>query len=79
MQKSNKCCHNEIKVVKLQQDQQQFSENVSLKALETPVSYTSLYLVLPFQNLKSTHYFQNHSPPLLSASDIYLQINVFRI
>ena len=77
---SNGCCRNEIKVVKLVQDQ----SNVALITIEIPsvkevVSLPSEFLVASFHNVFEKRHFHNHSPPLLSEQDTYLQNNVFRI
>lgn len=74
------CCHDETKVLKLVQDQIKIPvttfELPSLDVLAADVSEfiaVSVYPVTPQAHLN------NHSPPLLSAQDTYLQINVFRI
>lgn len=77
---SKGCCHNEIKVVKLEQDQSPvYSLSFELPALEVPVSYTSSFLVSAFFNEETKRHYHNHSPPLLSEQDTYLQNSVFRI
>ena len=77
---SNGCCRNEFKVVKLEQDQ----NKVSFATIETPslkavASVPSGFIVAPFENIFGQRCFHNHSPPLLSEQDIYLQNNNFRI
>lgn len=77
---SNGCCRDEMIVVKLVQDQNnlpatdfQFSAPDSAPAIVSSFLFTQLF------NEKPQRHFQNHSPPLLSAQDTYLQNNVFRI
>ncbi len=77
---SNGCCRDEVKVVKLVQDQ----NKIPVVTYELPslqeLSFTpSSFLVSLVQNVDVQRHFYNHSPPLLSAQDTYLQINVFRI
>ena len=77
--KSNGCCHDEVKVVKLQQDQQSVQTGISIKSPGPTASLTSLFLILPFQNIDGIRHNSDHSPPLLPTQDIYLQNGVFRI
>ncbi len=77
---SEGCCRDEVKVVKLQQDQNKLIYGLpGIAKLSVPVIETSEFIVSPFTPFISTRYFQNHSPPLLSAQNTYLLNNVFRI
>lgn len=77
---SNGCCRDEITVVKLVQDQNKTPLLAfEIPALETKAITPSEFIVAPFANFDEQRHFHNHSPPLLSAQDIYLQNNVFRI
>lgn len=77
---SNGCCHDEIKVVKLEQDQNTFSAaSLTIPAPDIAAIIPSAFITADFFNDKGQAHFHNHSPPLLSAQDIYLQINTFRI
>lgn len=77
---SNGCCRDEVKVVKLVQDQNKIPViTYELPSLKEVVNTPSLFIAALFQNVEVQHHFDNHSPPLLSAQDTYLQINVFRI
>ena len=73
------CCHDEVKIIKLQDDHQTSSFSFAFKdgqlAFITPSEFLSV--ISPDQdiNLAKT----DHSPPLLSQPDIYLQNRVFRI
>ena len=78
--KSNGCCHDDVKVVKLQLDQNTISDLVyNLPSLDALPIIPSQFIAAAFYNINEQRHFHNHSPPLLSAQDTYLQINVFRI
>ncbi|MBL0130647.1 MAG: hypothetical protein IPP43_05620 [Chitinophagaceae bacterium] len=77
---SNGCCRDEVKIFKLQQDQNKIPVVFySIPALEKQVIIPSLFIAASFYNIDEQRHFHNHSPPLLSVQDIYLQNNVFRI
>ena len=77
---SNGCCHDEVKVVKLEQDQNKTTiGSYDIASVKVMVSVPSDFIVASFYNVDKQQHFHNHSPPLLSAQDIYLQNNVFRI
>ncbi|MEO5945870.1 MAG: hypothetical protein ABIP79_03580 [Chitinophagaceae bacterium] len=77
---SDGCCRDEVKVVKLVQDQNKIPVvNYELPSLDEVVFRPSSFIAALFQNVDVQRHFNNHSPPLLFAQDIYLQINVFRI
>ena len=77
---SSGCCRNEVKVLKLVQDQNRLIiESLHIPALETPVITPSDFIVALFENTNRQLHFHNHSPPLISEQDTYLQNNVFRI
>lgn len=74
------CCHDVVKVVKLEQDKNRFSApDYDIPAIENIVSTPSDFLVIPFYNNKAELFVTHHIPPLLSEQDTYLQVNVFRI
>ena len=78
--KSKGCCHDEVKVVKLQEDQNTISGfTYNLPSIEATVNIPSEFIAASSYNIDEKRHFHNHSPPLLSAQDIYLRINVFRI
>ena len=78
--KSNGCCHDEVKVVKLLQDQNTISGlSYNLPSIDATINIPSEFIDAAFHNIDEQKHFHNHSPPLLSAQDTYLQINVFRI
>ncbi len=77
---SNGCCKDEVKVLKVEQDQNKVAVTaLDLPAIEPIQTIPSAFIAASFYNVGESRHFHNHSPPLLSARDIYLQINVFRI
>lgn len=80
MHKAKGCCHDETKVVKLEQDQNKmpvtFYELCVAKQLPVLPSH---FIVAFFYNFSAQRHFQNHSPPLIQEQDTYLQNCVFRI
>jgi hypothetical protein len=76
---SNGCCRDEVLVIKMNNDQDShaiaFENTVPATLQFTP----SVFIVASFQHTEVQRHFHNHSPPLLSGQDIYLQHNVFRI
>lgn len=80
MHAKNPCCHDEVKVVKLEQDQNKFSTpDYTIMGLCALCITPSEYFNAPFVSSLNLRIGQDHSPPLLSAQDTYLQISVFRI
>lgn len=77
---SSGCCRDEVKVLKLVQDQNRLTvESLDIPSLKTPVIITSEFIIALFENTNRQHHFHNHSPPLLSEQDTYLRNSVFRI
>lgn len=77
---SSGCCHDELKVVKLDQDQNKVPfVTIEIPSISKMAFVPSVFIVAPFENNVELRHFQNHSPPLLSEQDTYLQNNVFRI
>ena len=74
------CCRDEVQIVKMQGDQHKTPViSYDIQSLETPVIIPSGFITASFENIDVSRHVHNHSPPLLSAQDTYLQINVFRI
>lgn len=77
---SDGCCHDEQKVVKLEQDQNKWQgTDYSLpdfKEIATPLSLYQAAAFIP--DLQSTDFY-HYGPPPLSLQDTYLQVNNFRI
>lgn len=77
---SNGCCRDEVTMVKMAVDQTKIPVTVFNLPTVEPIAITpSLFIASAFYNFNEQRHFHNHSPPLLSAKDTYLQINVFRI
>ncbi len=77
---SSGCCRDEVKVLKLVQDQNRLTvESLDIPSLKTPVITTSEFIIALFENTNRQRHFHNHSPPLLSEQDTYLRNSVFRI
>lgn len=80
MHKADGCCRDEVKIVKMDDDQKITSSILfELPSLEASLSIPSLFISAPFSSLSCDKRFQNHSPPLLTMQDTYLQNCVFRI
>ncbi|MBC7874110.1 MAG: hypothetical protein H7Y01_08950 [Ferruginibacter sp.] len=74
------CCRDEVKLVKLVQDQDKLAAALyDIPALEIISFSPSEFIVAALWNTIEQRHFHNHSPPLLSEQDTYLQNNVFRI
>ena len=77
---SNGCCRDEMQIVKLDEDQQKtVIGSYDIAAIEVLPVIPSEFLLAATYNISEKRHFHNHSPPLLSAQDTYLQNNVFRI
>jgi hypothetical protein len=76
---SNGCCHDDLKVIKLNEDHLFSQFNFELKSPEvSTIQYSNLFADLNIEKVLGKDY-QNHSPPLLSGQDICIQNCVFRI
>ena len=77
---SNGCCRDEMKVIKLEQDQQTSQAiDFNLNSIAISQDISGSYILLPYENADHSRHHHNHSPPLLSKQDTYLQNSVFRI
>ena len=76
---TRRCCHDEVKIIKLQDDHQTSSVSFAFKELPPavimPSEFFSVVSLKEDIDLAKT----DHSPPLLSSPDINLQNRVFRI
>ncbi|MER3499102.1 MAG: hypothetical protein C4308_10950 [Chitinophagaceae bacterium] len=73
------CCHDEVKIVKLQDDHQVSAFSFALKQLQPQEVLLPDFAVTLSQTSLLVHHF-NHSPPLLpDKQHTYLQNCVFRI
>lgn len=74
------CCHDEVKVIKLEQDQNKVAAvDYSLTSFAGLITTPSAFISASFYTTDNKLCYSSHSPPIISAQDIYLQINVFRI
>lgn len=77
--KAHGCCGDEIKIIKIQDDQNVTTVYHSIKNIEAVAKTPSVFICASFcQDEGSLHYMAN-SPPLLTGQDSYLQNCVFRI
>lgn len=80
IKKSHGCCRDEVKIIKMEVDQKVTSNMVfELPVLDVIDQSPSQFIVASFYNVNETRHFHNHSPPLLTEQDTYLQNCVFRI
>lgn len=77
---SNGCCRDEVKIIKLDEDQKVAAQNTftipSLEAIET---VPSEFITTPFVNFQTEVYKPDHSPPIEDGRSIQIQNCVFRI
>jgi hypothetical protein len=76
---SRGCCHDEVKVIKLQDDHQTSSASFSFKNIQPAIIVPSEFLSVVLLNEDISLNKTDHSPPLQSQLDIYIQNRVFRI
>lgn len=80
LHKSKGCCRDEVQLLKMASDQKTTAAiSFELPHLDALVNTPSEFIATSFYNTSLQRYFHNHSPPLLSEQDTYLQNNVFRI
>ena len=77
--KKHKCCGDESVVIKVQDDQQISQTVHSLAVADAVATIPSEFIITPFYNNDVSRHNQNHSPPLITEQDTYLQNCVFRI
>lgn len=78
-QKSNGCCRDEVKVLKLQQDQVSAKAAIFQFAIPAvPVVHTSWFLA-PALGHTAVQEYRINGPPLISKQDTYLNNCVFRL
>lgn len=77
---SDGCCRDEVQFLKMEDDQKNNPTlHFELPVIEQMVVKPSEFIIASFYSLAGNRHFLNHSPPLLSSQDCYLQNNVFRI
>ncbi len=77
--KRHGCCHDEVKIVKLQDDHQTSSAFSSIENIQVAITTPSEFLSVTLLNEGTALNKTDHSPPLLSQQEVYLQNCVFRI
>ena len=73
------CCKEEVKILKLHDDQNKAQASYSIKSIDVTATVPSDFIVTSISNIGKTSHFNDHSPPLLTRQDTYLQNCVFRI
>ena len=76
---SSSCCHDEVKLVKIQQDLFQSKSTIYFFDLPFLLSHYPLNLLLSSQICILPKEYAEHTLPLLSKQDTYLVNCVFRI
>ena len=76
--KAHGCCHDEVTVLKIQDDYQTSSASYSFKAPAVAVVTLPDFIIASIKE-NDRAFVPDHAPPLLSEQDIYLQNRVFRI
>jgi len=77
--KKHGCCHDEVKIVKIQDDYQTSSASFAFENIQPAVITPSEFLSASLFNEKIALNKTDHSPPLLPGQDVCLQNCVFRI
>lgn len=75
---SNGCCNDEVKIFKIQDDQQASAIGFKFSTTDVVLPAFPTWEKLEFDNSTHLLFLTNHSPPL-SKQDTYLQNCVFRI
>jgi hypothetical protein len=74
----NECCKDEVKIFKIQDDQQTSAISFKFSAPDAIITELPVWNEVSFINSTHQLFLNNHSPPL-SKQDTYLQNCVFRI
>ncbi len=78
--KSDGCCRDEVKLLKMDEDQRNNPVAVfELPELDDISVKPSAFICASFYKVPGKKHFLNHSPPLISEQETYLQNRVFRI
>ena len=79
LDKAHGCCKEEVKIIKLQNDQNKSQVSFSIKNIVSAVTIPSEFIVASVYNADKSFQYNDQSPPLLNGQDTYLQNCVFRI
>jgi len=77
--KNPRCCHDEVKLIKLQNAHQHSSLAYSHEIIPSSLVTTFHRVAFTLTTEKGSINKITHSPPLISQQDTYLQNSVFRI
>src|SRR5258706_5153299 len=73
-EKSHGCCHDEVKLVKLQDDQNKSSQgSFDIAALQSIAAIPSQFIAASFYNAVILNDHPDHSPPLPTLQDIQIR------
>ena len=79
LEDSKGCCKEEVKILKLQDDQNKAQISFSIKNIVTAVTIPSEFIIASVYNENRSSDHNVNPPPLLAKQDTYLQNCVFRI
>lgn len=79
LDKKHGCCKDEIKIIKLQNDQRTTQLSYDFRKIETPVIVPTGFIAASINKIDGLSDSYQYPPPLLTDGDIYLQHCVFRI
>lgn len=79
MEDNSGCCRDEVKIIKLQDDQNSTYVSYSIQGIVAAVITPSEFIAASVLNVEELLHYNNLSPPLLNGQDTYLQNCVFRI
>src|SRR5574338_1116112 len=73
LDKSHGCCKDEVKIVKLQTDQNTSTVSFTIKTAESPAAVPSDFIAVSVITSDKLQHRADHAPPELSDQDVYLQ------
>lgn len=79
MEDSHGCCKDQVKIVKIQNDQNSSTITYNFKAVESPALIPSDFIAASAISPNKLQKEENHIPPELSDQDVHLLNCVFRI
>jgi hypothetical protein len=77
--KNSSCCHDEVKLIKLQQDTLTAKSTIFSFAMPELVLVTTAYILHPFTSYQSVNSLSLKGPPILSDQEVYIRNCVFRL
>ena len=77
---SKGCCHDEVKFIKLQDDQNKTAQvSFDFASVQSIAIVPSVFIVTSFYNADEINHHVDHSPPLPAQQDLQIKNCVFRI